>query len=281
MAIYWIAKYVEDPFRNEPRNVGIIVSTGDEWAARFAGERDDGTIDGRWLRSFKYAEVYKQWMQYWRDQVADEKIDEIVNAATSNYFVVRGGEVSDTGSDSAAAVCKFLYGLIVSDSPVMQAFELATEADTERDLSLDLDAAFRELDLLADQPDFVVRNPIKRKQPIRGEHATHEPSYSQRNGKLYLFEAIDFNSHKPKLLKERAGFMAYMFADIRHENLRLGGNVESYSIVRPKTGDEGEAVEYAREVLGGESKLINWSDKIERNQFLSARQTVAESLHPN
>lgn len=277
MATYWVAKYIEDPFRNEPRNVGIIVSAEDGLSARFAGERDDGTVDGRWLRGFKYADVYKQWIDYWREQVASENIDEILSATTSNYFVVPGGEVSDTGSDSAAAVCKFLFGLIVSDSPVMQAFDLATEADTERDLSLDLDMAFRDLDILSDYSTLAVRHPIKRKQPIRGVHATHEPSFSQLNGKLYLFEAIDFNSHKPKLLKERAGFMAYMFADIRLAN-KSDVAVESYSIVRPKIGDDGEAIDYAREVLSGESQLIDWANKISRDQFLKERQTVAESL---
>jgi len=276
-ARYWVAKYVEDPFRNEPRNVGIIVATGDEWAARFAGEREDGTIDGRRLQSFKYADVYKQWLLYWREQIDVENIDEIVGAATPNYYVLRGGEVSDTGSDSAESVCAFLYGLLVSDIPVLEAFELSKQEDTERDLWQDVDVAFREWDILADQPNLTIRHPIRRNHRIRGAHATHEPSFSQMNGALYLFETIDFNSHKPKLLKERAGFVAYMFSDIRGTHRDLG----AYSIIRPKVGDEGEAVEYARTVLQGESTLINWSDKSQQNQFLATRRTVADSLLSN
>jgi hypothetical protein len=33
---------------------------------------------------------------------------------------------------------------------------------------------------------------------------------------LAIDEAIDFNTQRPKLLKERADFMAYMFSDIRN-----------------------------------------------------------------
>lgn len=278
-AKYWVAKYVEDPLRNEPRNVGIIVSGLDGLAARFAGERDDGSVDGRRLQGFKYADVYKQWLQYWREQIDVENLDGIVGATTINYYVVPGGEVADTGADRASAVCKFLYDLLVSDVPVLEAFELAKESDTERDLSLDVDLAFRDLAILADLSSLAIRHPIKRKQHVRGKHATHEPSFSQQNGKLSLIEAIDFNSQKPKLLKERAGFMAYMFTDIRQELTASG--MEAFSIIRPKVGDEGEAVEYARTVLAGESKIVNWSNKDEQNQFLKGRQAIAETLLSN
>jgi hypothetical protein len=274
-ARYWVAKYVDDPFRNEPRNVGVIVSTPDGLAARFAGERDDASMDRRRLgQRFKYADVYLQWVEFWREQVALENVAEIVAAATPNYYVIVGGEVSDTGSDSPSTICSFLYALLVSDSSVMEAFELASEGDTERDLSLDVSAMFAEWDILADGPTLHVGHPIQKKQPIRGNHAVHEPSFSQKNGKLYLFETIDFNAKKPKLLRERAGFMAYMFSDIR---LAMHSGVEAYSIVRPAVqSDAGEAVEYAKTVLSGESKVINWADDNARRLFLEERRRVAE-----
>lgn len=276
-AKYWVAKYVDDPFRNEPRNVGIIVSTPDGIAARFAGERDDLTMDRRRLgQRFKYADVYLQWIDFWREQIASENIAEIVEAATPNYYVVSAGDVSDTGADSADAICNFLFALLVSDASVMEAFEGITEADAERELSLDVSATFTEWDILADGPTLHIRHPVKKKQQVKGEHATHQPSFSQQNGKLYLFEAIDFNAKKPKLLRERAGFMAYMFTDIRQATLT---GMEAYSIVRPASESEaGEAVDYAKTVLNGESTIINWTDMRARNSFLEERRRVAESV---
>jgi hypothetical protein len=281
-AKYWVAKYIEDPVRNEPRNVGVIVNSDRAWAARFAGERDDGTVDGRRLQNFKYADVYKQWLLYWREQIEAEKIEDIVQSVTSNYYVIPGGGVSDIGNDSADSVCKFLYDLLVSDAPVMDAFELALEDETERDLSLDVSEALREWAILADQPSLSVRYPVKKRQPMRGAHgAVYEPSFSQQNGKLYLFEPIDFNAQKPKLLKERAGFMAYMYTDIRGAALAHHQGCQAYSIVRPRSTGDGEAVEFAREVLAGESEIINWADDNQRDMFLKERRNIAESLHSN
>jgi hypothetical protein len=39
---------------------------------------------------------------------------------------------------------------------------------------------------------------------------------------------------------------------------------------------DGEAVEFAREVLAGESEIINWADDNQRGMFLNERRTIAE-----
>jgi hypothetical protein len=112
--LYWIAKNVEDPFRNEPRNVGVIVRSGKAVAARFVGERENGAIDRRLLgQRFQYPDIYLQWLGYWREEIRHGRIDTIVKATSPNYYVVEAGEVSDTGADSIEAVCSFLYTLLV------------------------------------------------------------------------------------------------------------------------------------------------------------------------
>jgi hypothetical protein len=89
-------------------------------------------------------------------------------------------EVSDAGTDSPATIAEFLFKILVSDASVMEAFDLLTEADGERDLSLDLSSAFADLSLLAEGPTLHVRHPIEKKAPITGAHAVHEPSFSQK-----------------------------------------------------------------------------------------------------
>ena len=63
-AKYWIAQHVSDLFRYEPSNIGVFVKIGDEIAARFWGESNDGIIDSRKLKSFSHPDVYKQWINY-------------------------------------------------------------------------------------------------------------------------------------------------------------------------------------------------------------------------
>jgi hypothetical protein len=113
VARYWIAQHVEDLFRNEPRNVGVFVRVGSSVAARFFGEVEGGGIDGRKLKSLPYPDVYRQWVEYWRDQVASgrEKFEQV---SGSHYWVVEGGAVSDIDRDSADEVAAYLYSLLVS-----------------------------------------------------------------------------------------------------------------------------------------------------------------------
>ena len=65
-----------------------------------------------------------------------------------------------------------------------------------------------------------------------------------------------------------------MYTDIEQEN----ATAETYSIDRPNQEDGGEAVEYAKKMLGGESSLINWADDKERKRFLNERQRLATAL---
>jgi len=273
-ATYWVAKYVEDQFRNETRNVGIIVAANGAISARFVGEREDGTIDRRRVQRFKYPNVYLQWIQYWREQIDKGTLGEAVASATANYFIMQGGEVSDIGDDSAAQVCNFLFSLLVSEEPTMDAFQLGVGDDASIELGTEIAGVFNELNLLGDAPMLRARHPIKKEERIRGEHAVHTPSFSQRNGRLHIYEAIDFGFRKQKVIKERAGWMAYMFSDIRHKI----PDARSYSIFRPSREEGGETIEYAKAMLGSESVLVNWSDDNERKTFVNERQRLAEAL---
>jgi hypothetical protein len=170
---------------------------------------------------------------------------------------------------------RFLYTLLVSDEPVMQAFELAVEEDETKGLGSEISHAFAELHILRDASDLMVRNPIVRDQAIRGRHVTHKPSFSQQNGLLYVYEAIDFTMKKPKVIRERAGWMAYMYTDIKQAEQKA----ETYSIYRPTQEDASDIVQYAKGMLGGESTLVNWADENERKTFLNQRQRVAETLN--
>jgi hypothetical protein len=271
---YWIAKNVDDPFRNETRNVGVIARDARGIAARFIGERDTGELDRRLLgQRFRYPDVYLQWLDFWRGEIGQGRVDSILKAKTSNYFVAEGGEITDTGSDSVEAVCAFLYTLLITDAPVMDAFELGEEEDLTRGLDSEISHALTALSLLGDAPKFGVRYPVRREQPIKGKHVVHKPSFSQKNGRLYVYEAIDFTMKRPKIVRERAGWMAYMYADIRQED----ETAQAFSIFRPNTED-GETMSYAKQILGGESTLVNWADDNQRKRFLNQSAQVATSL---
>jgi hypothetical protein len=129
----------------------VITRDARGFAARFVGERDSGELDKRLLgQRFRHPDVYLQWLTYWRNEISHGRLDAIVKATTPNYFVVEGGEITDTGPDTIEAVCAFLYSLLISDGPVMQAFELAEEEDVTRGLGSEISHALMDLDILSD-----------------------------------------------------------------------------------------------------------------------------------
>lgn len=270
IATYWVAKYVDDVLRNEPRNVGVIVRVNDCFAAKFLGERNDGEFDGRKVKSFTHPSVYSQWRSYWRRKVNAGNINAILEASTGNYFVKAGGEVSDIGSDSAADVCHFLYGMMVGKG-LIDALEWS-DNDAGFDLSSEITTALDNAAILARGDQLFARYPIQREQKILGRHVLHTPTFSQRNGKLYIMEYIDLGSSHINKTKERAGWMAYMFSDIKDADL----TAQSFSLVRPSGDASGEQIEYAKAVLAGESIIVDWTDEASRSAFLAERRKIAE-----
>ena len=272
-AKYWIARYVDDVFRNEPKNVGVIVAVGRMLSARFVGEQDSGALDGRKLKGFSHPNVYSQWRDYWRREIADGNIADIIAAKTSNYFVSEGGEVSDTGTDTASDVCQFLFSLLVGDGGPSEAYQWVDEDVEDQEFSSEIVETLKQIDLLASDDQLIVRHPIRRNQNVPGRHVTHKPSFTQRNGLLSVFEYIDLTRPQQKHIRERSGWMAYMFSDIKS----VEADAVTYSLVRPD-GDGSDAAEYAKQVLAGDSTIVNWLDERERGAFLEARKRVADSL---
>jgi len=272
IANYWTVKYVEDTFRNEPRNVGVIVCKNGVYSAKFIGERMDSTIDGRRLRGFKYPSVYTQWITFWRKKLLRRDIAAIVNGNASNFYVEEAGEVTETGSDGASEVCDFLYNLVVEKGPV-EAFDWLEIDDPSIALEADIAAAFSSSEILSSGSNLLTPHPVMRNEAVPGRNVTHTPSFSQLNGKRYVMDYLDFSSRKELKTKERAGYMAFMFNDIQD----FDENAVSYSIVRLEADDHAGQIEYATKVLGSASTIVNWIDERAKSQFLAERRVVALS----
>ena len=272
-ATYWVAKHVPDPFRGEPRNVGVIVSSKGRTASRFIGEKDDGHIDGRVAKAFAYPDVYRQWVTYWKGQLSRGEIATIEKAATAHFYIQAGGEVSDVGSDTSEQVCQFLFSLLVSNSTIIDTFK---DDDQETDIAQkpklfdEIEDAFADRHILANGALASVRHPVLTGYEVRGTNTVHRPAFVQKNGKLFVYEVIDFTQRR--YIKERSGFVAYMFSDIRDADSAL----DAYTLV--KFSDDmalGEARIYARDMLTAESTVVNWADANERRAFLDLREGIA------
>lgn len=287
-AEYLRVQYVPDLFRAEARNVGVIVKRDNEIAARFLGEHEPGGgLDGRTLRGFNAPNAYSEWVKYWRRVIAEKQegsLLELIGTSGAHYRVIGGGEISDIGEDATADVLNYLYSRLVSEGGFAEAMRAALdeealeeEAEIQR-LDDQVTQDLEQLNILSRDTDreLFVPVPVRRYPSVRGLRAEYRPAYAQINGRVDVIETLDFTSRYRPRTRDHAGWMAYMFNDIRkahgHES------VTTISIVRVVDGlfEEHEELRAADAMLKAESdQVVNWVDEGERHAFLEERRRIA------
>ena len=119
-----VIRYVPDPVRDEPRNVGVVAWRSGEVAARFMGEDEAGDLDRRHVsrRLIPDRQAYVDWVAFWRTQLAEQSISDPVQRrqvpvgdaafleALAN--VTRGGFQVRDGGEAAGAKDWTLHRLV-------------------------------------------------------------------------------------------------------------------------------------------------------------------------
>lgn len=273
-AQFYIAQLTPDLFRHEATNVGVIVLKNGQVAARFVGERPVGEIDKRSLRTFSAPDVYIQWVEYWRSILKKPCVSEteLFDANGGNFNIIRGGQVSDTDNDPAQTVMEYLYPLIVSDGGLAEALgkREAAEGATVITLKKKIGEAFEGASILSTGSDDLMLppHPVRRDAPVSGKVATHTPAYSQHNGKLTVMETIDFNTREKIHAKDHAGFVAFIFNDIK--GAKPKNETETVAIIQLSMADKDHnLVAYSMSMLEKTAdRIVNWLVMPERQEFI-------------
>jgi hypothetical protein len=281
-AKYHIFQMTPDPFRREPRNVGVVVELHGRTAARFVAENEKGEIDGRKLRSIPHGNVYKQWVTHWRRQLRAGGLDALLappKRAISQFQIVSGGEVDGTGKDSVSDVADYLYSMIVSEGGFREAIGESPQQEVNASLIQELERAFSTSQIMEgmhEQVSAFARHPVQRDVQVRGaSRAPYRPPFYQKNGLTYVIETADLETRFRARIREHAGHAAYMFADLRRE---YQDDLRPISVVHG-SGDtlQDEAAEFTLTVLRNESQVVRWWVEDERERFLAERRAVALS----
>ena len=174
-----------------------------------------------------------------------------VSGHSTTYY--SGGTPIVGGSHTQGIVIKMFRngdaaGANAIDARRMLAYKWDSDEGTDADFAAELAEAFKDASLLANAPNLLVRNPVKKNENIVGRHVTHKPSFVQDNGHLTVMEYIDLSRPRQKHIKERSGWMAYMFSDIKLARL----DSEAVSIIKPDA-EQRDVANFASHVLRGES----------------------------
>ena len=277
---YLIAQHIAVPLRQEAANVGVLVKHGDSVGCRFIGENEPGRLDGRRLKSFRFPDVYRQWVKHWRDHLElnrELSIEDLTEYNTAHYRLVQGGVVVDVGSDPVQKVVDYLFRLLVKDDGEAYEDKVSASAMAVPSLKKEIARAFAERGLLASAAGgrelFAPHSIVENEEMSGTSDARYRPQFSQENGRLYLMESFDLTTPDGNM-ESRAGFVAYMYRDIAETR----GPIKAFSLVRGLAQSEArQEIRNSMCVLQAESEIVDWTDSQARNGFLEERLRVARS----
>ena len=231
---YLIAKYISDPIRMEPRNIGVVVWSPDGTTeARFLGEKPNysGNVDGRSLPAFiSSLGAYKQWLRFWRAELNKDAINTISSgdaiSRTSpaflealmswnkgSFMLNEGGYgLDDVQADDLGEFTNYLYRMLVDTS----------DGDEVQDPTLNelCDQVIKEADLQKNpyfQSAFKVECPITIGPQV--SVITYEFSHAYKNGSLHrLYQRVPLSRRKT-VLRKTVHDSAWMFEKVIEQNI--------------------------------------------------------------
>lgn len=87
---YLIAKHVPDVFRNEPKNIGVVVLSEVGTVGKFWGADRHGNVDSRkvpdWVAS---KPAYRQWVTFWLSEIQKPEVEVIGRGETVQFVSPR------------------------------------------------------------------------------------------------------------------------------------------------------------------------------------------------
>lgn len=121
MAANWyLIKYVPDPFRDEPKNIGVVVENDGRGVVRFMGQHK-GVFDGRRVRGVvRSPRTMKAWIDYVEYHLTSgtfrEQVQRLSSRPGQNYRIDFRGTVDSSGSDAEiSGLADNLFSELVGD----------------------------------------------------------------------------------------------------------------------------------------------------------------------
>ncbi|WP_216588665.1 hypothetical protein [Streptomyces brasiliscabiei] len=136
---WFLVKYIDDIFRNEPINIGIVIAFEQGSVVRFLGQRPDGSINGQRIsKRIAGVETYKAWVRFIHKEATrgtlDDRIESLSKRVGESYVIERRGPLVETSTGkSLQDIADDLFrALVSSESPHTQSLDALAEATFKR-----------------------------------------------------------------------------------------------------------------------------------------------------
>jgi hypothetical protein len=270
---YFLAKYIPDMHRFEPRNIGVVIWSPLGIEARFLAENPNrpGDVDGRSIPDWVTSDsAYRQWVRYWRDALSENSIeplrggelipasspafmDALRETAQGNFMLLESGSVMDAvGEQDLPAVAGQLFAQLVLEAA-------SPEEPKDRSFEARCDELLMKTQLKA-HPHFKNRFPVTYSRG--GVEEVYVFSHALANGKLdRLFQRFTIPKKKGQIQKSRDA-MAWTLESLINGKLVTADQTVLIVDETPERQSETE-VDKTLRLLGGMSRLVNIQNPVQ------------------
>ncbi len=212
---YRLIQFVADTYREEGRNVALVVYANEKTYVRALGVDERGYVDTAWFERLlaetqkESAWVYQEWANWWRELVGDgvgnvEVVDaalERLNAKSISMSTTEGGVIEIPDEEDPKNAVEWLYRRLIGDEDVF----------------------FRHLDEAIFTSELEHRGSFSRNAIVRLDLPTGEQGLAMDAHFSYLVE--------PSLRDQlpRAAFKILRFRGVTQENLLKAINDAVYT----------------------------------------------------
>lgn len=211
-ANWYLVKYVRDTFRNEPVNIGVIVTLDRRGVARFVGELA-GQLDGRKVRSIVASpDTLRAWAEYIRyhldEGTFEEQLAALAARSSDNYRIERRGTLLEPlTSEQLPEVTAALFKDLVREEPEEQ-------SPTLDDLTTQL--LFGRLRFPSDRR---IEKDVRYRVNLRGTPREFSFDYRYVNGQTSLLEKISL-ADKEKSVETRVNDLLFRMEHVASQGVR-------------------------------------------------------------
>lgn len=277
--LYTVARYIQDPIRNEARNIGIIVQC-----------RDAGYIDCKFLKDtraklsttatrsdFEIIRAYiKEFIENFKPHskfpstksLFPEEIGFLNESYLRNLAEKRMGKIQFTEPqgcliDNPGQELRYLFDTFVGEEAEKEKLTKPSE------LKKEIKREFKKHGLLASPKKKEIIG-FKIDAKFKGfSKVDHSVDFALRNGKLYLLETVDMRKKIEKYRAYETYKAAFKFDDLKKQ--RSKKEIVPYSIVA--LSDHEVDGDYMK-ILTAYSKVFRYYE--EKDKFLHEMSKLAE-----
>lgn len=190
-------KYVEDPLRREPKNVGVIASSASaagsrRVASRFLGQGAGDALSGRAIHV--PSDVYRDWIAYFLSKLREdsiEDVDRLMSRRPTSFYLDHVATLLD--EDDVEAAAARMYPALVRDN--------------RREARERLDDQVEHLLLEAGLVD--ISRDLAFEGSLRGQPVPFEFAFGYESGRTHLMDKVVASPTKPQLARKSANDFAW------------------------------------------------------------------------